>query len=142
MMVYILPILGIILTGLGLWGAFKCLDADHPFIGSISLVLGIILLILTIIGSVNALVYMDYKANEPARIEMRIEERNVLNTMVGEIGTLMENDVTASSTYLTIYEDVVNFNKNVREADTWTGTIWEGILCDPSYAGLDVIPLN
>ena len=142
MMVYILPILGIILTGLGLWGAFKCLDADHPFIGSISLVLGIILLILTIIGSVNALAYMDYKANEPARIEMRIEERNVLNTMVSEIGTLMENDVTASSTYLTIYEDVVNFNKNVREADAWTGTIWEGILCDPSYAGLDVIPLN
>ena len=77
---------------------------------------------------------MDYKANEPARIEMRIEERNVLNTMVGEIGTMMENDVTASSTYLTIYENVVNFNTNIREADTWADTIWEGILCDPSYA--------
>ena len=62
--------------------------------------------------------------------------------MLGEIGFLMENDVTASDTYMSIYNEVVAFNRNVREANAWTGTMWEGILCDPSYAELDVIPLN
>ena len=142
MMVYILPILGIIVCAFLFWIGSKCFDNDTMFGAIVATIVAVIIAIGSLVGTINMFCYMDYKANELARIEMRIEERNVLNTMVGEIGTMMENDVTASSTYLTIYENVVNFNTNIREADTWTGTIWEGILCDPSYAGLDVIPLN
>lgn len=142
MMVYILPILGIIVCAFLFWIGSKCFDNDTMFGAIVATIVAVIIAIGSLIGTINMFCYMDYKANEPARIEMRIEERNVLNTMVGEIGTMMENDVTASSTYLTIYENVVNFNTNIREADTWADTIWEGILCDPSYAGLDVIPLN
>ena len=142
MMVYILPILGIIVCAFLFWIGSKCFDNDTMFGAIVATVVAVIIAIGSLIGTINMFCYMDYKANESARIEMRVEERNVLNTMVGEIGTMMENDVTASSTYLTIYENVVNFNTNIREADTWADTIWEGILCDPSYAGLDVIPLN
>ena len=41
-----------------------------------------------------------------------------------------------------IYNSELDFNRNVREANTWSDTMWEGILCDPSYAELSVIELN
>ena len=141
-MVYIIPIVCIIICALLFWLGSKLFDKDRAFRGVIAVIFAVIFAIAALGSSINAVAYVDYKTNEAARVEWRIEERNVLTTMLGEISFLVENDVTASGTYMDIYNKVIAFNRHVREANTWTGTMWEGILCDPSYAKLDVIPLN
>ena len=141
-MVYIIPIVCIIVCALLFWLGSKLFDRDCVFRSVIVTIFAVIFAIAVLVSSINTALYVDYKANEEARMEWRIEERNVLATMLGEISSLMDNDVTASSTYMSIYNEVIAFNRNVREANTWTGTMWEGILCDPSYAELDIIPLN
>lgn len=141
-MVYIIPIVSIIVCMLLFWLGLKLFNQNCVF-GSVIVIIFVgIFAIVVLMSSINTAIYVNYKINEAARIEWRIEERNVLTTMLGEIGFLMENDVTASDTYMSIYNKVIAFNRSVREANTWTGTMWEGILCDPSYAELDVIPLN
>ena len=141
-MVYIIPIVSIIICALLFWLGSKLFNQERVFVSVIATIFAVIFAIVVLASSINAAAYVDYKVNEVTRIEWRIEERNVLTTMLGEIGFLMENDVTASNTYMSIYNEVIAFNRSVREANTWTGTMWEGILCDPSYAELDVIPLN
>ena len=141
-MVYIIPIVCIIICAFLFWLGSKLFDEDHVFRAVIALIFAAIFAITTLASFINAVAYIDYKVHETARVEERVEKLNVLTTMLEEISYLIEKDVTASDTYMTIYNEVITFNKQVREANRWTGTIWEGILCDPSYAKLDIIPLN
>lgn len=141
-MVYIIPIICIIICAFLFRLGSKLFDKDRIFRAVIVLIFAAIFAIITLASFINAVAYIDYKVYETALIEERVEKLNVLTTMLGKINYLIENDVTASDTYMTIYNEVITFNRHVREANTWTGTIWEGILCDPSYAGLDIIPLN
>ena len=141
-MVYIIPIVCIIICAFLFWLSSKLFDKDRVFRAVIALIFAAIFAITTLASFINAVAYIDYKVHETARVEERVEKLNVLTTMLGEISYLIEKDVTASDTYMNIYNEVITFNRNVREANTWTGTIWEGILCDPSYAKLDIIPLN
>ena len=141
-MVYIIPIVCIIICAFLFWLSSKLFDKDRVFRAVITLIFAAIFAITTLASFINAVAYIDYKVHETARVEERVEKLNVLTTMLGEISYLIEKDVTASDTYMNIYNEVITFNRNVREANTWTGTIWKGFLCDPSYAGLDIIPLN
>ena len=141
-MVYIIPIIYVIVCAFLFWLGSKLFDKDRVFRAVIALIFAAIFAIITLASFINAVAYIDYKIYETALVEERVEKLNVLTTMLGEISYLIEKDVTASDTYMTIYNEVIAFNRHVREANTWTGTIWEGILCDPSYAGLDIIPLN
>lgn len=141
-MVYIIPIVCVIICAFLFWLGSKLFDKDRVFRAVIALIFAVIFAIITLASFINAVAYIDYKVYETTLVEERVEKLNALTTMLGEINYLIENDVTASDTYMTIYNEVITFNRHVREANTWTGTIWEGILCDPSYAGLDIIPLN
>ena len=141
-MVYIIPIICIIICAFLFWLGSKLFDKDRVFRAVIALIFAAVFAIITLASFINAVAYIDYKVYETALVEERVEKLNVLTTMLREISYLIENDVTASDTYMTIYNEVIAFNRHVREANTWTGTMWEGILCDPSYAGLDIIPLN
>lgn len=141
-MVYIIPIVCVIICAFLFWLGSKLFDKDRVFRAVIALIFAAIFATITLASFINAVAYIDYKVYETALVEERVEKLNVLTTMLGEISYLIKNDVTASDTYMTIYNEVITFNRHVREANAWTGTIWEGILCDPSYAGLDVIPLN
>ena len=141
-MVYISPIVCVMICAFLCWLGSKLFGKDRVFRAVIALIFAAIFAITTIALFINAVAYIDYKVHETARVEERVEKLNVLTTILGEISFLIEKDVTASDTYMTIYNEVIVFNRHVREANTWTGTIWEGILCDPSYAGLDIIPLN
>ena len=141
-MVYIIPIICVIICAFLFWLGSKLFDKDRVFRAVIALIFAAIFAIITLASFINAVAYIDYKIYETALVEERVEKLNILTTMLREISYLIENDVTASDTYMTIYNEVIAFNRHVREANTWTGTMWEGILCDPSYAGLDIIPLN
>ena len=141
-MAYIIPVICILSATILIWIGSKAFNRERILTSIVALLLGAIMVMASLAFCVNAYSYIDYKANEATRQEWRIEERTVLVTMLSEITTLMEHDVTASNTYMEIYNSVLDFNRNVREANTWGDTMWAGVLCDPSYAELDVIPLN
>lgn len=141
-MVYIIPVICILSAAILLWIGGKAFNREKVLTSIVALLLGVSMAVASLAFCGNAYYYIDYKANEATRQEWRIEERTVLTTMLSEITVLLEHDVTASNTYMEIYNSVLDFNRNVREANTWGHTMWAGILCDPSYAELDVIPLN
>lgn len=141
-MIYAITIVSLAICGLSIWGISRAINTDRGFLCGICIVFTVVFVIMSLASFCVMISYIDYKINEAARIEWRIEERATLATMVGNVGMLMDNDVTASDTYLTIYKETMKFNRHVREANRWGGTIWEGILCDPSYAKLDIIPLD
>lgn len=142
MMIYVIEAIALVLAFIFLTRMSANMGKDHLFRGFVCLISFIICVTMFMVCAAQSVNYIDYKCNEPARQEWRIEERTVLTTLLGEMGTLIENDVTASSTYYDIYDKILEFNKEVRQANTWGGTIWEGLLCDPSYQDLDIIPLN
>lgn len=142
MVVYIFVIVCIALFVLALWGMSKAADYDYMFLSSSCVGLAIIMAIIGIVAVINAVDYTDYLLNPEARIEEQIERRAVYVTMLSEIGNLMEQDVTASETYMNIYDKVIDFNHTIRKYEKWGGTWFEGLLCDPTYKNLEIIPLN
>ena len=120
----------------------RMMDNSRMFSGIIAWVLAVIFFFVGIAAVVNAFAYGGYLANIEAYRTQAAEERTVYVTMLNEISHLIEQDVTASDTYFDIYDRVINFNRYVTKAEKWAGTWAEGIFCDPSYVGLEVIPLN
>ena len=140
--VYIFVVVCLGLLALALWGLSKAADYDHMFLGATCISLTIVMAIISIAAIINAIDYTDYLLNTEARTEAQVEKRAVYVTMLSEVGTLMERDVTASDTYFEFYDKVVSFNQSVRSYERWGDTWAEGILCDPTYKNLDIIPLN
>ena len=142
MITYIFVIVCVALFALSLWGMARLMDHGHEFLGAVSLSMAIIFAIIGICGVINAISYTDYLLNPEAHIEKHVEQRTVYVTMLNEISSLMQQDVTASDTYMEIYNKVITFNSYVRECEKWGGTWLEGLFCDPGYTGLEIIPLN
>lgn len=140
--VYIFVVVCLGLLALTVWGVSKATDYDYMFLGSICIGLTIVMAIISIAAVINAVDYTDYLLNTEARTEAQVEKRAVYVTMLSEVGALMERDVTASDTYFEIYDKIVNFNQSVRSYERWGDTWAEGLLCDPTYKNLDIIPLN
>lgn len=82
-MVYIIPIVCIIVRAFLFWLGSKLFDQDCVFRSVIVTIFAVIFAIAVLVSSVNAAIYVDYKANEETRAEWRIEERNVLTAMLG-----------------------------------------------------------
>lgn len=142
MSVYLFVVVCIALFGLALWGMSKAVDYDYMFLGACCIGLAVVMVIIGIAAVVNAIDYTDYLVNTESRIEEQVETRAVYVTMLHEMGSLMEQDVTASETYMDIYNKVISFNRSVRHYEKWDGTWFEGLFCDPTYKGLEIIPLN
>lgn len=141
-MVWAIVIILLVFTCLFGWLFNRLMRNDHDFLAIGSAIVAIIFGVCTVFSAINFIAYVDHIHAPQIRIERHIEERAVYGTMLAEIGTLLSQDVTASDTYFQIYDNVINFNQRVRECEKYMGTCWEGVLCDPSYAGLTTIPLN
>ena len=133
MFVYIFVVVCVVLAALFLFGMSKAVDYDRMFLGSCCIGLTLVMAIVGVAAVANAIDYTDYLLNTEARIEEQVEKRAVYVTMLNEMGNLMEQDVTASETYMDIYNKIMDFNVYVRRYEKWGGTWAEGILCDPTY---------
>lgn len=142
MILYICTIISILLLGLGFRAVGKGIERDRGLLLGLGAGLCIIFAILTLAFTIMAIDYTDYLLSTDSRMEEQVEKRAVYVTMLNEVGTLMSQDVTASDTYFSIYDKVLSFNSSVRRCQQWNNTIFEGLLCDPTYAGLEIIPLN
>ena len=142
MILYIGAIISVLLLGLGFWTMGKAIERDRGMLMGVGAGLCIVFTILTLIFTIMAVGYTDYLLNVDSRMEEQVEKRAVYVTMLSEVGTLMNQDVTASDTYFDIYDKVLSFNASVRRYQRWGNTIFEGLLCDPTYKNLEIIPLN
>lgn len=142
MILYICTIISILLLGLGFRAMGKGIERDRGLLLGLGAGLCIVFAILTLTFAIMAIDYTDYLLNVDSRMEEQVEKRAVYVTMLSEVSTLMSQDVTASNTYFDIYDKVLSFNASVRRCQRWSGTIFEGLLCDPTYKGLKIIPLN
>ena len=142
MILYIGAIISVLLLGLGCWTMGKAIERDRGMLMGVGVGLCIVFTILTLIFTIMAVDYTDYLLNVDSRMEEQAEKRAVYVTMLSEVGTLMSQDVTASDTYFDIYDKVLSFNASVRRYQQWGNTIFEGLLCGPTYKNLEIIPLN
>ena len=142
MILYIGAIISILLLGLGFWAMGKGIERDRGLFVGFGAGLCIVFAILTLAFTIMAIDYTDYLLNVDSRMEEQAEKRAVYVTMLSEVSTLMSQDVTASDTYFDIYDKVLSFNSSVRRYQQWGNTIFEGLLCDPTYKNLEIIPLN
>lgn len=142
MILYICAIISVLLLGLGFWTMSKAIERDHGMLMGVGAGLCIVFAILTLAFTITAIDYTDYLLNADSRMEAQAEKRAVYVTMLSEVSTLMSQDVTASNTYFDIYDKVLSFNSSVRRYQRWGNTIFEGLLCDPTYKNLEIIPLN
>lgn len=142
MILYIGAIISVLLLGLGFWTMGKAIERDRGMLMGVGAGLCTVFVILTITFTIMAVDYTDYLLNVDSRMEAQVEKRAVYVTMLSEVGTLMNQDVTASDTYFDIYDKVLSFNASVRRYQRWGNTIFEGLLCDPTYKNLEIIPLN
>lgn len=142
MILYIGAIISVLLLGLGFWTMGKAIERDRDMLMGMGAGLCIVFAILTLIFTIMAVDYTDYLLNVDSRMEEQVEKRAVYVTMLSEVGTLMNQDVTASDTYFDIYDKVLSFNASVRRYQQWGNTIFEGLLCDPTYKNLEIIPIN
>lgn len=143
MLSFVLPVV-LILSLVGLLALCTwAMDEDHVFLWLISGVLAIATFIGIIGFTINACDYGDYLMNPDVRIEATMEKRDSLVQLLSNYNLMMEHDVNASESYITIYKDVRDFNDAVRRANHWQDTWWaEGWLYDPTYVGLNTIPIN
>ena len=143
MLSFVIPIvMFLLLAGLCILGTWA-MNEDRILIFISTLVFGVAMVFGTIGFAINAVDYSDYLMNPDVRIEATIEKRNSLVQLLSSYNLMMEQDVNASESYITIHKDVRDFNDSVRRANYWQNTWWaEGWLYDPTYVGLNTIPIN
>lgn len=143
MLSFVIPVVMILLLIGLLVLATWAMDRDHVFLWLTSGVLVIAMFIGAVGCTINACDYGDYLMNPDVRIEATMEKRNSLVQLLSNYNMMMEQDVNASESYITIHKDVLDFNDAVRRANHWQDTWWaEGWLYDPTYVGLNTIPIN
>lgn len=102
----------------------------------ISLVLAVILAFCSI-ASVNVMANLD-----ALQQENRVQGA-VYSTLLVNYDEMRRNDVTASETYMKLYDDILHFNRECEKAQKWEGEWWvEGIFYDPSYLGVEPVELT
>lgn len=92
----------------------------------------------------NAITCLDIHINADAYCAEKTDLRNSYIVLLKRYDRLAYQDLNASSAYLDLYDKIIDFNVNVRRAQSnkdrafWT----EGLLYNPSYLNLEPIPID
>lgn len=142
-MYIIIPIL-LVLLAIGL---LIILDKDI-LLSDVTIAIAVILVALfsisAIVFGINAGYYLVVNSNMEAYRVEKIEMRDSYVALLDKYDNLVKQDITASNSYFSIYAAAVDFNKQVRLAQTnkdrafWT----EGLLYDPSYIDIEPIEIK
>ena len=102
-----------------------------------------ILVIPLIVLMVNSIAYINTSANlDTFQQENRVQGA-VYSTLLVNYDEMRRKDVTASETYMKLYDEIINFNKAVAKAEKWKDTWWaEGLFYDPSYLNVEPVELT
>ena len=143
-MPWVIFLVSIVFIALGLCLIKALSESYHEyatiFAGFVEGIIGVISLLLLVV----AINWSGYVTNIDNRRECVIEKGIVYTEMLDKYQTmLMPQDLTASDSYLELYSEILNYNNEVRNAKKWNEVWWaEGILYDPAYLGVELIPIN
>ena len=105
--------------------------------------IGVILIIISIGFIVQSIGYISYNANPVAKTARVVNERASYVKLLEKYEKLEEQDITASDSYISLYEKVCDFNEEVMKAEKYDGkTFWAYMFYDPAYSTVDVIPID
>ena len=102
-----------------------------------------VLVIPLIVLMINSIAYINTSANLDAFQQENRVQSAVYSTLLVNYNEMRKNDVTASETYMKLYDDILHFNRECEKAQKWEGKWWaEGIFYDPSYLGVEPVELT
>ena len=114
--------------------------SDFALVGAL---IGIMLVVISIGSIVQSISYISYNANPVAKTARVINERASYVKLLEKYEKLEEQDLTASDSYLSLYEKICDFNEEVMKAKKYDGkTFWAYMFYDPAYSTVDVIPID
>ena len=113
-------------------------------VGIIALFVG---LIFSVGGTVAVCTTVNIVVTKSCTVEMRHVQlentRNVLISAYEKYERLTDTDVTASTSYYQVYNDIINFNNEVIAAQTYgKQPFWAYVFYDPAYEDIRLIPLE
>lgn len=117
---------------------------DHTTIEIGCFILAAIFFVTSIFFVINAVICLNIHANADAYYAEKTELRNSYIALLERYDALADQDLTASSIYMDLYNKIINFNLNVRQAqNNKNRAFWaEGLLYNPAYLNLEPIPIN
>lgn len=105
--------------------------------------IGVFLLFAFVGFAVMSFKYVSYIANPVAKIVKVENERTSYVKLLEKYEKLEEQDLTASDSYLSLYEKICDFNEEAMKAKKYNGkTFWAYMFYDPAYSIVDVIPID
>lgn len=111
--------------------------------GITATLIGVLLLIVFIGFAGMSINYISYLANPVAKVVKVENERTSYVKLLEKYDKLEEQDITASDSYISLYEKVCDFNEEVMKAEKYDGkTFWAYMFYDPAYSTVDVIPID
>lgn len=142
-MYIIIPILFALMT----IGLLIILNKDF-LLSEVTVVIAVILVAVFSLAAIGFGINAGYRlivhSNMEAYRAEKIEMRDSYVALLDKYDNLTGQDVTASDSYLAIYDKVIEFNTQVRLAQTnkdrafWT----EGLFYDPSYIDIEPIEIK
>lgn len=110
--------------------AGKCFnDGGWILMGFVCSIVAIVMFIFAIGATAN-------RVNVDVRTASVQEARRIYELELIKYDGLATQDVTASTSYFTLHENIVKFNNNVRMANKWEGNWFaEYFISDPAYCG-------
>lgn len=134
----------VVLLCAGFWGLF-CWSAykDYIAVGIPAVTLAVLLSLVSVFGVINAFAFVNANATMDSQLVYRQEQRIMYMDALSAYQELRGKDVTGSETYLNLYKEILDFNRACDKADRYNSKWWaEGLFYDPTYIGIDPVPLR
>ena len=129
----------LICAGLWVWSAYN----DYIAISIPAVCLAVVMSFVSIFGIINAFAFVGANATMDSQLAYRQEQRIMYMDALSAYQELRGQDVTGSETYLSLYKEILSFNRSCDIADRYNGKWWaEGLFYDPTYIGIDPVPLR
>lgn len=129
-MIIILIIIGIII------GAIICFVVSNRNYSEVVFAIGLILAIIAIFATLFVSVgIIDAQANKDVNYQNKLYEREMLEYRIDNI----EDDVVGNEM---LYNDIVEFNNELRAEKKWANNPWTNWFCNKDIAAIDYIELD
>lgn len=134
----------VVLICAGLWVLF-CWSAynDYVAVGIPAVCLAVVMSFVSVFGIINAFAFVNANTTMDSQLAYRQEQRIMYMDALSAYQELRGQDVTGSETYLNLYKEILSFNRACDKADRYNDKWWaEGLFYDPTYVGIDPVPLR
>lgn len=118
-------------------------DSDYGFAAVGALILAVIMAFVSFFAGINFIAWGMVKVDIDSSIAYHQAKQIMYHEMIEKYDTLALQDVTASEQHMALYKEILDFNHEVDRVERNSHQWWtEGVLWDPSYVGIDKVPIT